>query len=236
MSKTFKSEGVVLRALKYSETSLILDIYTEMHGIGSYIISGVRKSKSKSANVYQPMNIIDMVAYQPGNSLARIKEASYAYNYVQLNIDVIKSSIGIFFVDLLKASIKEKEANPALYQFIKNTLISLDQNPVHPLLPINYALGLTSYLGFQPSDNYGEASPYFDLQSGEFVENDLQSKYILNEVVSQYLYNAMIENNETRLDKEARKLVLDALMNYYRFHVNEFKELRSLPVLRTILS
>lgn len=236
MSKTFKSEGVVLRSLKYSETSLILDIYTELHGMGSYIVSGVRKAKSKSANVYHPMNIIDLVAYHPGESLSRIKEASYAYKYQKLDVDIFRSSIGTFFVDLLKNSIKEREPNQALYSYIKNTLLELDEIPSLAMLPIRYARDLATLLGFQLSENYTEDTPYFDLQAGEFIDNDVRHNYILNEAVSKSLYKSISQGDEVRLDKLERKLVLDALMNYYRLHIEEFKELRSLPVLRTILS
>jgi len=170
MSKTFKSEGVVLRSLKYSETSLILDIYTRMHGMGSYIVSGVRKSKSKSANVYHPMNIIDLVAYHPGESLSRIKEASYAYKYQQLDVDVFRSSIGTFFVDLLKNSIKEREANEGLYSYIRSTLVELDHIQQLGLLPIRYALDLAVHLGFQLADNYSEATRSLRWKSANWID------------------------------------------------------------------
>jgi len=208
MSKTFKTEGVVLRSLKYSETSLILDIYTFNHGLGSYIVSGVRKAKSKSANVYHPMNIIELVAYHPGESLSRIKEASYAYKFQKLDVDVFKSCLGTFFVDLLRNSIKEKEANQELY----------------------------AYIGFQLASDFSAERPYFDLLAGEFTDNDVRHSYILNAAVSEALYHAIVQTPGMKLNKDDRRLVLDALMKYYRLHIEEFKELRSLPVLRAILS
>jgi len=236
MSKTFKSEGIVLRSLKYSETSLILDIYTQLHGMGSYIVSGVRKSKSKSANVYHPMNIIHLVAYHPGESLSRIKEGSYAYKYQKLDIDIFRSSIGTFFVDLLKNSIKEKEANNQLFEFIKGTLVDLDSIEQLGLLPIFYSLDLAVHLGFQLGENYTEETPYFDMLSGEYVANDVRHSYILNDKLSYCLFQVSTQRSTVKLDKDERRLLLDALMQYYKLHIEEFKELRSLPVLRTILS
>ncbi len=236
MSKTFKSEGVVLRSLKYSETSLILDIYTQLHGMGSYIVSGVRKAKSKSSNVYHPMTIINLVAYHPGESLSRIKEGSYAYRYKNLDSDIFRSAIGTFFVDLVKSSIKEKEANESLFHFIKQTLVQLDTNPLHGLLPILFALDLAPYLGFQLGENHSSENPYFDMMSGEYIDNDIRHSYILNDHLSQILYDVSTQRTAVKLDKIDRRLLLDALMQYYKLHIEEFKELRSLPVLRTILS
>jgi len=236
LSKTFKSKGVVFRSLKYSETSLILDIYTQMHGLGSYIVSGVRKAKSKTSNVYNPMNIIDLVAYVPGESLSRIKEASYDHTYQKLDREVIRAAIGTYFIDLLRSSIKEKEPNELLYLYIVKTLKDLDSGASLGNLPIRYAIELASHLGFQLSDNYSDQNQYFDLQVGAFIDNDIRHKYILNDAVSYSLHAVMQNPVNAAMDKISRKVLLDALMDYYRLHIEDFRPLRSLPVLRTLLS
>jgi len=235
MSKTFKSEGIVFRSLKYSETSLILDVYTQEHGLGSYIVSGVRKAKSKSLNVYRPMNIIDLVAYHPGEKLARIKEASHAYHFVHLDREVVKASIGTFFVDLLRTSIKEKERNDELYAYMRSTIIHLDAATHLANLPMIFCLDLASHLGFQVMNNHNESQLYFDLQAGQFIPSQTMSKYVLNDHLSKQLSSVIIDRTH-KMDKTDRRLLLDALMNYYKYHVEDFKDLRSLPVLRAILS
>jgi len=237
MSKLFKSEGIVLRSLKYSETSVILDIYTQSHGLSSFIVSGVRKAKSKMNNVFHPMNIIDLVAYLPKEeTLSRIKEASYAYRYKELDQDVIKATIGTFYIDLTRQSIKEKEANAPLYDFIKGSLVDLDSLQLHPLLPLLYGIGLSTFLGIRPLDNYSEIDRYFDLESGQFISNPLQSKYVVNDILSTSLGHLLAGRSDVHVDRESRNLLLDKLIDYYRYHIEEFKELKSLPVLRAILS
>ena len=60
-----KTRGIIFKALKYSETSLILDIYTEEKGLRNYIISGVRNKKSKlKTGLLQPTMLVEMVAYE----------------------------------------------------------------------------------------------------------------------------------------------------------------------------
>ncbi|NBO56051.1 MAG: DNA repair protein RecO, partial [Actinobacteria bacterium] len=39
-----KTKGLVLRAVKYGDTSLVVTVFTELFGLQSYIVSGVRKS------------------------------------------------------------------------------------------------------------------------------------------------------------------------------------------------
>ena len=53
---THKTKGIVLRSIKYGETSLVVTIFTEMFGIQTYMVNGVRTSKKSAAkaNLFQP--------------------------------------------------------------------------------------------------------------------------------------------------------------------------------------
>ena len=227
MSTIFKSEGIVFRSLKYSETSLILDIYTKESGLHSFIVSGVRKSKSKMANVYHPMNIIDIVSYVNNNSLSRIKEGSFSYSYIDLNFNIIKSSLGMFMIDLARQAIKEKEVNEALYKFLVDSLKSLDVGKLNMrLLSIQYAIKLASFLGFALSNNYSTDNCYFDLHSGQFINNDIRNPNILNGDSSKLLHLILSDEQDIPSNKIERNYLLDQLITYYKLHVESFKRIK----------
>ena len=42
-----KTNGIVLKVIKYSESSIISNIYTERFGLQTYIVNGVRSAKAK---------------------------------------------------------------------------------------------------------------------------------------------------------------------------------------------
>ena len=44
---THKTKGIVLRTVKYGETSVIVTILTELFGLQSYLINGVRSSSRR---------------------------------------------------------------------------------------------------------------------------------------------------------------------------------------------
>ncbi|MBP6687405.1 MAG: recombination protein O N-terminal domain-containing protein, partial [Lacibacter sp.] len=44
-----KTKAVILRSVKYGETSLIVSAYTELYGLQSYIVQGVRANSKKVA-------------------------------------------------------------------------------------------------------------------------------------------------------------------------------------------
>jgi DNA repair protein RecO (recombination protein O) len=236
----FKSIGIIFRSVKYSETSLILDIFTREKGMRSFIVSGVRSSKSKNkASLYQHLNILDLVAYDKDNKLARIKECNIEYFYQRLSYDVIRSSIGLFLLEVCKNAIKEKEENIELFDFIYGRLQLLDSEIPQNfgLFPIKFLLELSQFIGFMPFNNFDVNKPYFDLYNGRFIP-EITEKYVSSHAVSQCI--ATIDN--TNMDqlttltirKELRNQVIDDLIIYYRLHIEQFKELKTLEVLRTI--
>ena len=61
----YKTRGIALNYIRYRESSIIAKIYTEAFGIQSYIVNGVRSSKSKTNRIalFQPLTLLDMVVY-----------------------------------------------------------------------------------------------------------------------------------------------------------------------------
>ncbi|NNK89353.1 MAG: DNA repair protein RecO [Saprospiraceae bacterium] len=237
MSQIIKTEGIVFKSLNYSETSLILDIYTKENGLQSFIVSGVRKAKSKMVNVYHPMNIIDLVAYNNENGLSRIREAQYHYNYRTLYSDVFKSAIGMFIIDLSRNAIREKEVNLEVYNLIKDHLTGIDEDVLSiKNTPLDYTVTLAAYLGFQIQNNFSDHEPYFDLTTGQFVAESQPLSTMLGKDLSEKLHAQISGSTDYQITRTERNQLLDHMINYYQFHVEGFKELKSLSVLRTILS
>ena len=103
--KVFHTKGIVLRTIKYGETSVITLMFTELFGTQSYLVNGVRMSSKKSpgkAGMFQPPAILDMVVYHNElKQLQRIKEFRWAFIYQQILSDVRKNAVALFMVELL---------------------------------------------------------------------------------------------------------------------------------------
>ncbi|MBT8233074.1 MAG: DNA repair protein RecO [Saprospiraceae bacterium] len=236
MSNTHKYEGIIFKSLKYSESSLILDIYTKEAGLLSFIVSGVRKAKSRIANVFHPMNIINLIAYYSEDKLSRIKEGNLNVRYEDMSFNVIKSSIAMFVVDLSRNAIQEKEANEELYTFLKTYLCSIDDGSLNlKYVPLDFSIRLSRYLGFEITNNYTVLDKYFDLKEGLFVDRNVKHNYILNETQSLNLHH-ILNGKETEITKAERNDLLDHIINYYQYHIEGFRPLKSLAVLRAVLS
>ena len=116
-----KTKGIVLRTVKYGETSLIVLILTEKFGIQSYLINGVRISSKKGsgkASLFQPAAILDLVAYHSDlKQLQRLKEFRWGHLYQNIFSDIKKNSVALFMVELLTRCLKQPEANEELFHF-----------------------------------------------------------------------------------------------------------------------
>ncbi len=237
----FKSEGIVFRSMKYSETSVIIDIYLREKGLRSFIISGVRSSKSKvRSSLYHPMNILSIVAYDKDNDkLARIKEACYDTIYQKISLDVKRSAIAMLMIELSRNTIKEKEANTELYNFIKSSLLNLDAAGDNlNEIGWRFMLGLTRYLGFYPANNFSERRNLFNLQEGKFVSNEIVDNTTLDKPSSIMLLNAIqLMNIENRIEPHqiSPPHLVNLLLQYYSLHVDGFKRPLSIDILRDIL-
>ncbi|HRB69903.1 MAG TPA: DNA repair protein RecO, partial [Chitinophagales bacterium] len=73
-----KTEGIVLKTTKYSESSLIVKIFTKKHGLLSFMVQGVRSSKNKQkGNILQPLNCLNLEIYlKEQRNLNKLKEYS----------------------------------------------------------------------------------------------------------------------------------------------------------------
>lgn len=237
-----KTRGIVLRAIKYSESSLITDIYTEEKGLQTYIISGVRSRKAKvKAALLQVMSLLDLVAYhREGRGLHRVRELGPAYVFQALPFDVRRSSVGLFMAEVARKTIREAEEHRELFDFLYRSFLFLDTAP-HPSnnFHLHFLLRLSAFLGFIPGGDYSDATPFFDLQEGVFVDACPDHPYSLTADKSELLYRLLLcppdELHAIALSTVQRRSLLDDLLNYYRLHIDNFPDINAHLILQEVL-
>ncbi len=245
-SQLHKTKGIVLRAVKYGETSLIVTMFTELFGLQSYLVNGVRTSTKKGsgkANLFQPTAILDLVVYHNElKHLNRIKEFKWSYLYQHIFSDVPKNAVALFMIELLTKCLKQPEANPELFEFCEDAFIHLDESTgsVMANFPLFFALHLPVFFGFRISDEYSDKNSIVDLQEGMFVSERPDHFHFLEgkqaEVTSELLKMMQPEELEQlKLNHDFRRQLLFAYETYYALHIQDFGTMKTLPVLREVL-
>ncbi|MCX6318378.1 MAG: DNA repair protein RecO [Bacteroidetes bacterium] len=244
--KLHKTKGIVLRTVKYGETSVIVTLFTELFGLQAYLVNGVRTSSKKSAGkaaLFQPAALLDMVVYHNDlKHLNRIREYKWATVFESVLSDISKNAVALFMVEMLSKSLKAPESQPELFQFTEDCLLELDRNAgtVVANLPLFYALHLSHFLGFRMTDNYNEEYCFLDMAEGSFVNEQPHHPHFLEGnqalVTSQILKAQQPSDlDEIKLNHDFRRRLLHVFETYYALHIHDFGTLKSLPVLREVL-
>jgi len=241
-----KTKGVVLRTVKYGETSLIVTLFTELFGVQTYMVNGVRTSKQSSSksNYFQPVSILDMIVYHnEQKQIQRIKEFKWAYLYQNILSNVIKNSIALYMIELLQKCLKQPETNPELFLFCEDALLQLDvaDKTITANFALYFALHLTHFFGFRMNDNYDKSQAILDLEEGEFVaEKPTHQNFIEGEyahITSQLLKVMQPHELENfKLNQETRRKLLLLYQDYYALHIQDFGKMKTLMVLQEVLA
>ncbi|MBS4044103.1 MAG: DNA repair protein RecO [Chitinophagaceae bacterium] len=247
MSNTIhKTNGIVLRCVKYGDTSVIASIYTELFGLQSYIIKGVRKTSKKglsNANYFTPAAILDMQVYHnEQKQIQFVKEYQWKYLYQDVFFNVVKNAVAMFAVELVQHSIKQPEANNELYYFIEDSLIQLDQTAAAGTanFPLYFALKLGEALGFGIQNNYSSDNNILDVQEGFFTHQAPHHPYFIEPPLSTKVAQVLASNNLNELNvialnKNIRRQMIDCFNQYFALHISNFIELKTLNVLKEVL-
>jgi DNA repair protein RecO (recombination protein O) len=242
-----KTKGIVLKTVKYGETSLIVTVYTELFGIQSYLVNGVRSSSKRGtgkAVYFQPAAILDMLVYHNDlKNLQRIREFSWAILYSTIFSDILTNAVALYMVELLQKTIKQPEPNPGLFYFIEDSFLHLDaaQGRVLANFPLFFILHLAGFFGFRIQDTYSDHNAILDLLEGQFGPEPPHHQQILEGALSYHTAQLLrvqqpAELGELPLNQETRRLLLQAYLTFYAVQIPDFGEMRTLTVLQTVLS
>ena len=236
------TRGLVLRNVKYSDTSLISKIYTEHFGVQSYMLQGIRSPRSMhKANLLQPMSFLSLVVYhKEGRNLQRVKEFTPAFLYNEVPFDVRKGAVGLFMLEVLTKCLKEETGDVVLFEFLESSYRQLDDmdeglGRFHLL----FLLALTRFMGFFPSLPDHPDAQLFDLREGMFIADRPTHPDWLDQAQAKPLWQLVkaYELNEPEglnLSHQTRRVLLGDLLRYYEMHVANFSRVNAHAILETV--
>jgi len=218
-----KTQGVVFRLTNYSDSSIIVTIFTAAFGLQAYIVNGVRgKSRKTNLALYQPLTLLDLVVYHRENaSILRIKEVKCIHPYQSITSDFRKSSIAMFLNEVINKAVKEQSHARETCEFLIRSFIHLDlQTNNIENFHLIFLIRLTQHLGFRPTE-------LSELLGGNFAyeaEEEILSKLL----IANYADPISMTNIQ-------RRNILDLLVRFYATHSDNFGELKSLSVVRELI-
>jgi DNA repair protein RecO (recombination protein O) len=129
MAGSLKTEGVVLRTIRYGEADRILHIYTPQRGRLSAIAKGVRRARSRFGGRLEPFFRLDLVLYEGRSDLLTVTSAETVAGYPRLRDDARALDGAARACEAVARIFDDGEPNPGVYHLLANELGLLDRDP-----------------------------------------------------------------------------------------------------------
>lgn len=238
-----KTRGIILHQIKYSDSGIVVQLYTRRFGRQSFLVRGMRNKKTGKHNIlFQPMFILDLeMYYKASREMQLLKEFSVSYTPYEIHSDIKKSCVAIFLGEVLTSVLKEESPHEELFDFIEESIVYFDKcKSAYANFHIAFLAGLCSYLGFEPSPRTDSDDLFFDMINGIFVPIPPVHGNYASEEISDILAGFFMASYETAgnitLTGSLRNEVLETLVGYYSLHLPGLKKIRSLEVLKEVFS
>ncbi len=242
-----KTNAVVLHTLKYSDSRIIVDMFTREAGRLSFIVTVPKTQKGRLKKQYfQPMTLLDIECDVRQNvQLQKLRDARLLVAYSTVQSSPEKLALSLFIAEFLYYALRSEQRNIPLFDYITNSMLWLDFSAAgYANFHLSFLMHMSRFLGFYPNldadeDGRGEESfNYFDLRAATFVSHVPMHTDFLEKEESMHIKMLMRMDYPTmhlfRLSHQERNRITEVLLLYYRLHIPQFPELKSLSVLQEL--
>ncbi len=237
------TRGILLKVTDYSESSVVAQVFTEKFGLQSYLIRGVKKPSSKiKLNILQPLYLLDMVVENKATaSLQRASEIRHLPVFRSIPYHIVKSTIVLFLNEVIYRAVRQQHTDVDLFGFMFHSIELIDRLDDALLANVHlvFLFRLTRFLGFYPTNPGLDRAGFFDLRQGAYTDHPPQHSQFLAPPLTGCWSALALSSYDTlaelRLSPAERRSMLQALVDYYRLHIDGFGEVRSLQVLEEVM-
>lgn len=246
-----KTEAIVLHSLKYGETRLIVDLFTREAGRLSCIIPLPKTPKSRLKKQYfQPMTLLEVeVELRQRLQLQKLKDARLLSAYASIPFSPEKLALSLFIAEFLCHALRSEQQNQPLFAYLTDAMQWLDiAEKGYANFHLTFLMRMSRFLGFYPNlEVRGERREerevqipelFFDLREGRFCTSAPLHRDFLQPDDARRIQTLMRMDFPTmhlyRLNRMDRNRIVDVLLHYYRLHIPQFPELKSLSVLQEL--
>jgi len=127
--RTFKTEAVVLRSLRFGEADRVLHLYTLARGRIGAMAKGVRKTRSRFGGRLEPLSHVELMLHQGSGELATVTGADLVRPHAAVREDSYRLGVGLVGAEAMLRLFHEQEASPRAFEALTRFLEVLDDTP-----------------------------------------------------------------------------------------------------------
>jgi DNA repair protein RecO (recombination protein O) len=129
MARTYKTEAIVLRSMRFSEADRILHLYTEGRGRIGAIAKGVRKTKSRFGARLEPLSHVELMLHEGSGELQTITGVELLRSHHAVRESPYRLNGGLVGAEAMLRLFGEPEANERAFAALARFLDLLEDAP-----------------------------------------------------------------------------------------------------------
>jgi len=235
------THAIVLRSIKYNDTRVIAEMLTERFGRVSCVCTPSSSARALVKKLHlQPLTMLEIsLSYRAKTDLQKLKSSRIEFSYSSMLFDERKLPVALFLSEFLYYATRLEQTNEPLFQFLTSSLQWFDAAQTsfanfHLVLMMH----LSRFIGFFPNVDDYETGDYFDLLNGSFTPFRPTHDHFVVPEEAAHIGNLMRMGFESmhlfQLSRAQRNRCVEVILEYYKLHVPNFPDLRSLAVVQQL--
>ena len=127
--RTYKTEAVVLRSIRFGEADRVLHLYTSERGRVGAVAKGVRKTKSRFGGRLEPLSHVELMLHQGSGELQTVTGVDLIHHHQEARDDYYRLSVGLIGAEAMLRLFPEQEQNERAFTALTRFLDVLDDAP-----------------------------------------------------------------------------------------------------------
>src|SRR5688500_17151877 len=155
--RTYKTQAVVLRSIRFGEADRVLHLYTLDQGRIGAVAKGVRRTKSRFGARLEPLSHVELMLHQGSGELQTVTGADLRASHHESREDPYRLGAGLIGAEAMLRLFTEQEANEraltALTRFLDRLDVIPSLAPAQPALDplvLSFQLKLLWVSGYMP--------------------------------------------------------------------------------------
>jgi DNA repair protein RecO (recombination protein O) len=155
--RTYTTEAVVLRSLRFGEADRVLHLYTLDRGRVGAVAKGVRRTKSRFGARLEPLSHAELVLHQGSGELHTVTGVELIHPHQAARDDGYRLGVGLMGAEAMLRLFSEQEQNPRAFEALTRFLDLLDElapghaeRPALDPLALSFQLKLLWLAGYLP--------------------------------------------------------------------------------------
>lgn len=245
-----KTEGIVLKEIRYKDTSKIIKVFTKEYGMISIMARGAYRPKSKIIANTQPFSYNEYNLHK-GRNFFYLNQGSIINSFYYIREKMERFAYGSYMLELVEKSLAEEEKNEKLFLLFRKGLIILEKlDKSFMKFIISYELKFISFLGYKPylqncvlCGNNNMEKIKFSIENGGIICSNCFSKshssYLIEReeyiALNEFLYTKLEQAYKIKLSNKSLYKLHEVLVEYILYNIDR-KRFNTINLMESLMT